>query len=99
MVTPIIIFISFTVFFAISGIIMRAAGNSQSSGSGNSTKLKPKRDSSSLEHINCDVNVGDSCLHLDGVTDRDYKACKNCGHNNPKNAKKCSVCGKKLPWI
>ncbi|MBQ7351275.1 MAG: zinc ribbon domain-containing protein [Clostridia bacterium] len=99
MVTPVIIFGLFVMVFFVMGISTRVVGDLKGKDARNSTKLKPKRDSSSLEHINCDVNVGDSCLHLDGVTDRDYKACKNCGHNNAKNAKKCSVCGKKLPWI
>ena len=53
-------------------------------------------DQSKMEHKDCDIILGDGCLHEDEMTASKYKVCKNCGHKNTRDMKKCSVCGYKL---
>ncbi|MBE5736207.1 MAG: hypothetical protein E7356_02470 [Clostridiales bacterium] len=53
-------------------------------------------DKTKMEHKDCDIVIGDGCLHEDVETGSKYKVCKNCGHKNTKDMKRCSVCGHRL---
>ena len=65
----------------------------------NADKLKLDQGKrTNLTHKECIEESSKDCIHIYGSAYVDRKTCKNCGHKNEKNAKRCSVCGTRF-WL